>query len=522
MSTATISRRNVILAAGIAAAMSASCRSYADECPPGLAVNLKADFLALGDDSTDDWDAIQACVDHCLQTGNAMYVPSGRYVMDPTQHGNQPVRLDNLTANGQGLKVYGDGAGASVFVEADGATEVVGRYTKMFYFYSGISGPFGYDAGDFVFEDVGFDKNSSSNAAPPTPYAWEQAHAVAFNGNGTLVTNSVTFNRCGFFNKIGAYINHSGGNSVQRFEVTNITFGEMVEDKAVWGERGDLELSGANGINVVDGVVANFMQIEPVAAMKSSATNVRTTFISNSSIDTIQFGESATLRFGDSQYSTLYLNNVVCEKELSLRNVNAFVDNSTVNLSASWNSPRTLRCSNSTILLDYDPVTNSVKPVIIRLHAGHTDGLAEAYFSNGCEFKINAESVAPGCTGYAIKGLRAVNNVDTVKVYIDHCEFDERLYGSVDGYGHGLFRVTNSQIAGHKYGVAAGGYSVYGSNVQLIDNDFSRCTNRWVRIYQNNALWQLQIPGDYLTSEFSMIATGSTGTAGYNIQPTLH
>ncbi len=503
----------------IAAAL--GCAPPTQASAPSLAVNLKTDFGALGDNSTDDWAAVQACVDYCLQTGNAMYVPGGRYVLDQTQHGNQPIRLDNLTANGQGLKIYGDGPGVSVFVEADGATEAIGRYNKMFYFYSGISGPFGYDAGDFIFEDIGFDKNSSSNNAPPSPYAWEQAHAIAFNGNGTLVTDSVTFSRCGFFNKIGSYINHSGGNTVLRFEASSLSFGEMVEDKAMWGERGDLELSGANGINVVDAVVANYMQIEPVEAMKASPTNVRTTYISNSTIKTIQYGESASLRLGDSQYSTLYMENVTCEKELSLRNVNAFVDNSTVNLSAIWNSPRTLRCSNSTILLDYDPVTNEVTPVTIRLHVGKTDGLAEVYFTNGCEFKINSDNVLPGVAGYALKGLRTAGNAQTVQINVSNSEFDERLYGSIDGYGHGSFDVRDTKIAGHTRGVAAGSYSGYGSNVTLTNNDYSRCQGSFVHIYQNNALWSLEIVGSYLTTEWNVTSQGSQGTSGYQITPTL-
>ena len=482
-------------------------------------VNIK-DFGAVGDGVTDDWDAVQSAVDQCLQDGSSLYVPTGRYVLKQSDHGNSPVRLDNLTADGQGLKIFGDGPGSSVFVEADGQTEIIGRYTKMFYFYSGLSGPMGFNAGDFIFEDIGFDKNSGSNSPPPAPYAWEQAHAIAFNGGGTLETNSVTFNRVGFFNKIGAYINHSGGNTVKKFNVSNCVFGPMVEDKVMWGVRGDLELSGTNGVNVVDSVTADFMQIEPVESMKASATNTRKTIIVNSDIKTIQFGEPSSLIMGDAKYSTLYINNVICEQQLSIRNVYATVYNSTVNLSNISNSPGDLKVMNCTVLLDYDAGSNAVTPVRIRVPNGTDGGLAQANFSN-CSFDIDAVDVAPGATGYAIVGLRKPGNVDEINVSLDHCRFDRRLFGSVDAYGHGKFSVSNCQIAGHTRGIQVGGYNGFGSDARSDNNDFSAVSGDWVHIQAHNNLWRLAVNGAYSAAEWRLGQTGSTGTDGYVVRPIL-
>ena len=482
-------------------------------------VNLK-DFGAQGDGVTDDWGAVQSAVDHCLQNGSALYVPTGRYVLKQSDHANSPIRLDNLTADGQGLKIFGDGPGSSVFVEADGQTEIIGRYTKMFYFYSGLSGPLGFNAGDFIFEDIGFDKNSGSNSAPPGPFAWEQAHAIAFNGGGTLETNSVTFNRVGFFNKIGAYINHSGGNTVKKFNVSNCVFGSMMEDTAIWGERGDLELSGTNGVNVVDGVTADFMQIEPVDSMKASETNSRKTIIVNSDIKTIQFGEPSSLIMGDAKYSTLYINNVICERQLSIRNVYATVYNSMVNLSNIYNTPGDLKVMNCTVLLDYDAASNSVTPIQIRVPGSTSGGLALACFSN-CSFDIHADDVAPGVTGFAIVGLRKPGNVDEINVSLDHCRFDTRLYGSVDAYGYGKFSVSNCQIAGHTCGIQVGAYGGFGSDARSDNNDFSAVGGDWVHIQAHNNLWKFAVNGSYSASEWRLAQTGSTGVDGYVVKPLL-
>ncbi len=490
-----------------------------DSAPRADSVNLK-DFGATGDGQTDDWAATQAAVDHCVQNGFALYVPAGRYVLKPSDHANQPIRLDNLTADGQGLKIHGDGPGSSVFVEAPGQTQAIGRYTKMFYFYSGPSGPFGYDAGDYIFEDIGFDKNSGSNPPPPGPYAWEQAHAIAFNGGGTLTTNSVTFNRVGFFNKIGAYINHNGGNVVRRFTVSDVSFGPMAGDAAIWGERGDLELGGTNGVNVVDGVTANFMQIEPVESFKASASHWRRTIIVNSDIATIQFGEPSSLIMGDARYSTVYMNNVICQKQLSLRNVTATIYNSTVNLSNIYNTPGDLKVMNCTVLLDYDAASNAVSPVRIRVPDNTVGGLAQAHFSN-CSFDIDSADVAAGASGFAIVGHRKAGNTEEVRVSLDHCRFDSRLQGAVDAYGHGKFNVSNCQLAGHAAGVRAGAYGVYGSDVRLDNNDYSGVAGDWIHIQAHNTLWKLAVSGTYPAAEWRLGQTGSIGIDGYNVKPIL-
>ena len=481
--------------------------------------NLK-DFGAIGDGVTDDWSAIQAAVDSCLQSGSALYVPAGRYVLKQSDHNNQPIRLDNFTANNQGLRIYGDGPGSSVFVEADGQTEIIGRYTKMFYFYSGLSGSFGFDAGDMIFEDIGFDKNSGSNNAPPGPYAWEQAHAIAFSGGGTLVTRSVSFNRVGFYNKIGAYINHSGGNTVKKFTVSNIFFEPMSEDKVIWGERGDIELSGTNGVNIVDGVTADYMQIEPVESMKASETNARQTIVVNSEIKTIQFSEPSSLIMGDAKYSTLHINNVICERQLSLRNVDAAVYNSTVNLSNIYNTPSGLKATNCKILLDYDAASNSVSPVRIRVPSSTSGGLAKASFSN-CSFDIDSDSVMPGVTGFALEGHRKAGNVQEVVISLDHCTFDRRLYGSINAYGNGKFNTSNCQIAGQAKGIQVGGYNVYGSDVRSDNNDFSAVAGDWLYIQAHNNLWKLAVNGSYAESEWRLGQLGSTGMAGYNVRAAL-
>jgi hypothetical protein len=60
------------------------------------------DFGAKGDNTTDDTASIQYAINYGLSNGNAIYIPSGTYILNGTLTG------------GANLKIYGDGVGSSI------------------------------------------------------------------------------------------------------------------------------------------------------------------------------------------------------------------------------------------------------------------------------------------------------------------------------------------------------------------------------------------------------------------------
>ena len=96
----------------------------------GAPANVK-DFGATGDGVTNDTAAIQAAVDHCVLTGNSLYVPTGQYLITGIN-----IVFPGTLAVGtrkQGFVIYGDGG----FYERAYGSAGFGNST---FIYAGTSG----------------------------------------------------------------------------------------------------------------------------------------------------------------------------------------------------------------------------------------------------------------------------------------------------------------------------------------------------------------------------------------------
>ena len=160
--------------------------------------------------TVDCFDYIQTALDWATLNNRGLYVPAGGYLIDGV---NQTLYLVNHWGENKNLIIRGAGIGLTVFKEAAGKTNLVGRFCKMFYRYYGASGFIG-NFGHIKFSGITFDKNGSGNINDSTLYNYEQAHIISGAGSGTVNIKSVQFDDIELKDKIGAGINFSSSPNV--------------------------------------------------------------------------------------------------------------------------------------------------------------------------------------------------------------------------------------------------------------------------------------------------------------------
>lgn len=466
--------------------------------PPALHAGIRN-----GGGTTDLRAYVQNAVDYCIQNGRELFCPAGVYVINvaPTSGGTLlPVYLSNLTSDGQGLVITGEGRGKTIFREDDGATARGGRFTKMFYFYYG-AGEAGFRVGSYTFRDITFDKNGGSNGAPSTLYEWEQAHIISWAGASSRTLDGVTFERCEFKNKVGACINFSSADvSVRSIVIRDVQSTDHPKTTqhgdGTFGQRGCIELGIASENTVIDQVTARYAQIEPVLA--SSPTRRRHTKINSSRIDSLEFTDKGG-------YSLLDVSNTDCNHKLLVRGVSANIDGCQFVPSDIF-AEGVIRMRGCTIRCQYDAGANAVSGLIFGGVTGYL-GYGELHVSDS-SIVIDAETVAASPSGFGIAGNGSAPAGSRL-IVVDNVNFDSRLYGSVFGYATADIRVERCKLAGHNRAIHVGGFSTnFGGDAYIGQNDFSAVTGEWVWITRSNVEWELTIEGSYPAADFKFNVNG--------------
>lgn len=510
------------------------------------------EFGATGDGATNDRVAFQAAIDYCIQNDEALYVPAGVYIIN-TQQGTtgtntqSPLQLDNLTADGQSLYMFGDGKGKTIIKEQDGCldfgwnTGVVNNanFNRLFYCHM-ASTP--YSAGHYVFKGITFDKNNRSNSTTPytatgSLFGFENATILQFAGNtgssGMPSIKSVTVDDCEFIDKMGPCVNLSTSDvNVTSIVINNcysVEHPTIMDNPTEWGEREDFGLAIDCENTIIQNTTCLYAQIEPT--VESTAARVRRYKMSNCKIDKLEFTEGGT--GGD--YTFVDLVNMHVNKEATFRGMHVTVANSIMkgplNLAkteSSFHSPLTMRVVNSTMLLHY--IAGDVKPLYIK-HANAPNSnsdfeyLASADFVN-CDIMIDSTDVIT--TGYALSsGLSKSTQSAPCPVTFTGCRFDERLYGVFNSYNTGGdFTFNNCILAGSAYAFSAGTQGDKVCKLTINNCDFSKVTGTNILINRptlSTGSFELSISGTYNVSDWSYATANGSANIDtyYKIKPKL-
>ncbi len=466
-------------------------KSLLDFIPPQYHASIKNYEYTV-----DCFDYIQSALDWATLNNRGLFVPAGGYLIDG---GTRTLYLVNNWGSNRNLIIRGAGLGLTVFKEAAGKTNLVGRYCKMFYLYYGSTNFVG-DFGHIKFSGITFDKNGSSNTNESHLFNYEQAHILSGAGSGTVNIKSIQFDDIELKDKIGGGINFSSsGNVFIGKGVFNNIISQNNPKVTIWGDgtfgvRGDLEFGTSFGVIDINNPQCQYAQIEPVIA--SSLTHQRHANINGGSIDVVEWTDG-----GD--YSFANLVNVSVKRKFLVRGVQCGAINCTLKITENIAGGK-VNIKGGTILLDYDPTTNAITPLVNATASGIT-GYSELWLSD-LSIKIDSDDPDILPTGFALDG-GTVGSMGSRKRFLNNVKFDSRIESSINAYGNGDWKITNCDIQGRGIQVAVGApANERGGSVELINNNYLG-TGTKVHVYRNNALWELKVYGTYPFAGF----WGSTG-----------
>lgn len=440
---------------------------------------------------------IQAAIDWATSNNRGVYAPAGGYLIDG---GDMSVRLVNNWGLDRNLIVRGAGLGLTIFKEAPGKTNRVGRFCKMFYLYYGVSSFVG-NFGHIKFSGITFDKNGSSNINDSTLYNYEQAHILSGAGSGTVNIKSIQFDDIELRDKIGGGINFSSSPNVKIGKVTCNNIISEYHPKVTgvgdgtFGQRGCLEFGTSIEVLDINNPKAIYAQIEPT--IPSSATNQRSCNVNGGSIRTLEWTDKGG-------YSYANIVNCVARNKFLTRGVHVNATNCTLKVPEIF-AGGIIKINGGTILLNYDPATNSVSPCSHGQVTGYTE-YSEMWLSN-LDVRIDSDDPALLPTGYGLSAP-TVGLIGSFKRILNNVKLDSRLESGVNAYGNGDWKIINSDLQGRSIQVGVGGTgSVRGGYVELINNNYQGSGVK-VHLFRNNTLWKLKIIGEYTLDNF----WGVTGT----------
>lgn len=464
---------------------------------------------------------MQKAVDYCTANNKELYCPAGGYMIDPATHTNVGVYLINNWGRDKSLIVTGAGQGLTVFREKAGATNIGGRYTKMFYVQCGLGTSFVGDFGHIKFSNMSFDKNGRSNTNPlrqakidaglpittAERFPYEQAHIFSLAGKGTVNLETVLFENIELIDKIGGGLNFS---SSQELYIRKITMNNVISRNnskvEIWGDdtfgtRGCLEFGTNIGIVDLNNCDVEYAQIEPV--IPSSPTLRRHSNVSGGRIDAFEWTDKGG-------YSYANVVNLTCSYKLLTRGINLNATGCTFRV-PDFFKEGTIRMNLCTILLPYDSETNTVTP-LYHHNIGTEQAYGEFWLSNS---SINIDSPDPDVrpTGYGMTGGTGMRGGR--KRFLDNVKFDSRLEMSIDAYRNGDWKISNCDLYGTLHHVAVGGVDIggiqRGGSVELFDNSYLGSGTK-VAIFRNNLFWDLKVSGTYPLLNFFTF-TGSVISA---------
>ena len=474
------------------------------------------DFGAVGDGVTDDTLAIQTAVTYCIQNGKALFVPAGTYIIKDATGNNQhsgtlaAIRLDFLTANGQGLTMFGEGRGKSIFKEADGEINAAAPADKKFVrMFLCLMSATSYTLGSFTFMDLTFDKNARSNSLPSAPYDYETSHIIAFSGNaGPATIDAVTVERCEFIDKsAGCFV--VGPSTVLATSIVAddiVSVDHPTSTNPLWGQKGCLELACDSQLTVIDKTNCLYSQIEPTFTY--DANRYSRFKISNSKIDEFEYTYTGSGVASGNSNIFIDIVNLTSLTSFLTRGTRTKISNSTIKATLEFYDHEFL-ASNCKILLPYNASTFVVTSLYINRPSSWTVS-STARFSN-CEILIDATTVDATTTGYGVRSN--LNATLPAKVVFDNCYFDPRLYGTCSPYSQGGdFTFNNCVVAGRSGGIAfeAGSFSTYNTKLTLNSNDFVNVAGTNIYVRQPTAGYSLKVDGSYPSSGWTYSSNNAT------------
>lgn len=455
---------------------------------------------------------MQKAVDYCTANNKELHCPAGGYMIDPATNTNLGVYLIRNWGQDKNLIVSGAGQGLTVFREADGATTIGGRYTKMFYIQAGTSAAQTEKFGNVIFRNMTLDKNGRSNTNPlrqakidaglpittADRFPFEQAHTIGLGGVGNYEFQSIVFENIELLDKIGGGISLSAMPTVYVNKVTFTSIRsrkngkvELFGGDGTFGDRGCIEAGGNNGVIDFNTCDVQYSQIEPV--MPSSPTLQRYTNVNGGKIDALEFTDSGG-------YSFVNIVNLVCSYKLLTRGIDANITNSTF-LARNTFSGGMIKISNSIIKLIYDEETNKVTPLNYA-PLGVNQGYGEMWLSD-VDIVIDSPDPDVRPSGYLMGGGTATQGSKVIK--LNNVRFDSRAEISVSAYGTGDWHITNSYLYGASAHINLGSYvssgNVYGGDIEL-DNNKYLGTGKKLNFYKNAEGFTFKISGSYPFEDF--------------------
>jgi Pectate lyase superfamily protein len=462
--------------------------------------NVK-DFGVKGDGVTDDTHRNQKAVDFCIKYGLTLYYPKGTYIFSYTNkqsHYISPFDLSSSTESEKDIKIIGEGSKKTIFKLADGQVDLAGRYTQFIRYYANKDGK---KTSKIVLQGFALDMNARSNNFPLVAvngfFAYEQSHALIFNGHTTFGENIelVDIDDVEIIDKVGGgivfgtapnfKINRLNINDI--YSINHTKFPNSINTSPlVIGMRGDIELGGSIGATYISSSTMQYTQIEPVTA--SSSTLQRNTNISDVIVDKFEFTDSGGFSFIN--VSRLK------SKSFLVRGVQGQFTDSVITFDGGVSNGN-LKFSKCNILIKYDSTSNSLIPAQFGIVAGATENYTFEF--ELCQFTIDNSDTSLTPTGFMLRGNGATSTTDAqrFKYYLYGCTFDKRAEKNIEAYAHGIWKIVNTNFACRTNAIFTGAYSTYYASVEVVDCNFDDVIGRPINIQASVLTFYLKVVGVY-------------------------
>ena len=426
----------------------------------GHVINVKDDYNAKGDGTTDDSAAIQAAINAAITAGEPVYVPKGTYILDPAGGGGA-VSVD-LT--GQNFEMFGDGL-HSIIKRIDNATPSDFEY--LIQVNTATSGT------DLIhIHDLYFDDNAANN-----PLTDPDVDAFEFEHNATIiiapdtddVIQKVLIENVYFSDPMSDCIlfpSVSGGGGAVQTEVgiiNNMTVfnrNRTRSDITVTGSLRRLIVSDFSGFrieneynNAQDG--ERFIQLSNCHCAGYTYTEP-TTPTDHPGID---LGPGA-----ETNYDLLKVDMVNCFSGIKTILGRCVVNatNSTFHTHESesrlFNRPGSRNTfKGCTFLLEYDATADTVEPLAFGYESPNTS--ESTVLLSGCHFQIDADDtvlngdIAADQVAITVSTVVATSWTAIPRLIVERCTFDSRIQHCVYAHRMGYVELVDNIYTCQDYAI---------------------------------------------------------------------
>jgi hypothetical protein len=449
------------------------------------------DFGAVGDGVTNDNNALELAFQYAADSGDALYVPDGTYLVDRG--------VGYLTSIPSGRFVlHGNGA-SSVLKMSDGG--ITSDFAKIFSFQP---------TDDVELIEIGsltLDMNARGSAAPAGDFDYQHCHAISVEPQIAVTVGHCRFPGLIIKDPVADGINIAP-NVLATIDTVQINdFLEIDRTRT----RSSIECSNLPNSLVITGARCSRIETETL----NPSTTTKRILISNCHVDVLDLLEDLTAV--PTMVETT-LSGVVVANAADIYNMRVMASNCKFRLATSGTFGYLYKSefTGCTFLHPYDSGAGSIQSFNPFWRSTNANVVIEF---NSCKFLIDSDNEAITPTGYLVAPSHtpAPADVDKFRLTFNNCKFDKRAQGSINALRNGTWFLNHNHYGGTTTAVQVGVTVGFASDVTINGGNFRDVTGSavrgvWLAVDQVTTLAYLRMFGDWI-GVTTPVSTASGSTA---------